>query len=395
MPMSSEPAPGGKLTLFARARAILTRPREAWAQIARDGTPSGELFTAYAAPLAAIGPLCFFLASRFSNGPFSGGLMSGLYRTVASYGVSLAGLLIMSFIAARLAKHFNGDGSPRDAFKLIAYSSTAAWLAGAFVLAPPLSFLSMLGLYSFYLFYQGIGPIMKVPEDKRTPFAVVTIGSAILLGMASNLLVASPTWNWTGANGTGWDDKPRIEVRHDDKDGFGPREMRALIGEIRDAVRQGKVKAVAPADLEALLPADIGSFHRTRSTSETHGPGGSEAEARYEQGDRDYELRIVDLGSFGQVAQLGLTFDIDHNRDEADGYEHLSVKDGKPIVEKWAADDREGTYATMIRKRFLIAAKGEVESIDQLKTAVSSISPARLAALEQKVAPQKALPAPE
>jgi hypothetical protein len=390
--MASDPSFTQRFSLIERVKTILFRPKEAWPEVARDHMPSGELFTRYAAPLAAIGPACLFLSSQLFGKPFSLGLFAGAYRAIASYGVSLAGLLIMSFVAARLAKRYNGEGSPRDAFKLIAYSSTAAWIAGAFVLVPPLSFLSIAGLYSFYLFRLGVGPIMKVPEEKQGPFSVVTIGCAILLGMASNLLVASPTWNWGGGDGRGWGwhRPPIVHVQHDDGRDFDARDFRNLAREIRDAVRKGRLEGVPPADLAALLPADIGAFHRMTVNSEARGPGGSEAEGNYAAGDREMTLKIVDLAGFGGLAQLGMTFDVDQNRDDADGYEHLAVKDGKATVEKWDRDDKSGTYATMVDKRFLIVAEGEADGIDQLKSAVATIEPARLKALEQK-----ALPSPE
>ena len=100
---------------------------------------------------------------------------------ILGFVLSLVGLFVVSFIADKLAPKFGGESSSRSAFKLVAYSMTASWLAGIFGLIPSLSLLGIVGLYSFYLFYVGAGTLMKVPEDKTLTYTIVTVVCVLLI----------------------------------------------------------------------------------------------------------------------------------------------------------------------------------------------------------------------
>ena len=68
-----------------------------------------------------------------------------------------------------------------QALKVAAYSSTAAWLAGIFILIPALGFLQILGLYSLYLLYLGLPRLMKTPEDKALVYTAIVIVAAFVI----------------------------------------------------------------------------------------------------------------------------------------------------------------------------------------------------------------------
>jgi hypothetical protein len=62
-----------------------------------------------------------------------------------------------------------------QALKLVAYASTASWVAGALGIIPGLAPLAVLGgFYGIYLFYLGVAPLMKTPSDKVVPYMVVS-----------------------------------------------------------------------------------------------------------------------------------------------------------------------------------------------------------------------------
>ena len=373
--MAIEHAGGWTRSIIARARTLFTRPREAWPEIDRDMTPSGELFTRYAAPLAALAPICGFIAGRVSGwNPFGVHIVGQLFTAVSGYAFSLVNLLIMSFVASKLAPRFGGEGSPRDAFKLIVYSSTAAWLASAAAMIPGLGFLGLAGLYSLYLFFTGIEPIMKVPEVNKTRFGMQVIVCAILLNLVTGFISNGPAWMLGGAHAPAAAQPNAVHINAD------PVAFDKIGQEIRDAIRKGNVKATPAADLQALLPASVGDFKRTGTESATAGPG-SHAEATYEKGDQEFTLKIVDLAGFGAVARFGAAFPIQKDRQDEDGFEHVSNKDGALTVEKWDNDDKEGDYTTMVGKRYLIEAKGDADSFDELKQAVTAIDANKLTTL--------------
>ncbi|HEY1125863.1 MAG TPA: Yip1 family protein [Sphingobium sp.] len=377
--MAIEESRGWAATLIERAKTLLARPKDAWPEIDRDMTPSGELFTRYAAPLAALAPVIGFLTGRIGWNPFSGHFIGQLFTAVIGYGLSLGSLLVMSFVAAKFAPRFGGEGSPRDAFKLIVYSSTAAWLASAVAMIPGLGFVGLASFYSLYLFFTGIGPIMKVKDDEnRKRFGFATIACAIGLNLVTSLVLSGPAWLLGG--GPNFQQRQTYQIKGDDFQFDGRRFER----ELGDAFRGAGVKGVEGSSLEALLPAKLGSFERTAIESSSGGRGGSNAEATYESGNREFTLKVVDLAAFGAITRIRDAFRIERNRRDEDGFEHVSNKDGTFIAEKWDNDDEEGSYTTIVDKRFLIQAEGEAGSFDELKRAAASVDAAKLKALEAK-----------
>jgi hypothetical protein len=97
----------------------------------------------------------------------------------------------VGFLVKALAPNFGGNASLEDGLKLAVYGATASWLAGAFTILPgPLTLLSLLGLYSLYLFWVGIRPVTRVPEDRRLMFVLAVIVAAILVNVLIGLVIA-------------------------------------------------------------------------------------------------------------------------------------------------------------------------------------------------------------
>ena len=376
--MAIEKTHGWIAAYVERAKALLTRPKDVWPEIHRDMTPSGELFTRYAAPLVALAPIVGLLTGRVWS-PFSANIIGQLFTFVGTYAFSMINLLIMSFVASKLAPRYGGEGSPRDAFKLIVYSSTAAWLASAAAMIPGFGFLGIASFYSLFLFFTGITPMMKVPEVNKRRFGFVTIACAIGLNLVTTAISSGPAWLLGGG--------PNFQSRHAFKiDGgdvaFDERAFRDNWRQIGESMRKGDVKAIPASTLEALLPAKLGSFERTGIESVSGGPGGGgHAQGTYENGGHEFTLKVVDLAGLSAMAQIGNAFRIEKNRQDKDGFEHVTNKDGTFVAEQWDNDDEEGSYTTIVGKRFLIKAQGEADNFDELKRAAASVDPARLTSL--------------
>ena len=67
------------------------------------------------------------------------------------------------------------------AMKVAVYAPTAFWLAAIFNVQPPLAFLSLMGLYSFYLLYTGLAALMKPPADKVLTYTIATVACVAVL----------------------------------------------------------------------------------------------------------------------------------------------------------------------------------------------------------------------
>ncbi len=168
--------------IIARIKAILTTPRSEWPIIARETTPTGDVFTSYVMPLAAIGPVAMLIGSP----------IFGIGFAILSYVAGLAGVLIMTFVVEQLSPKFGGEQNRPSAFRLIAYSGTAGWLGGIFNLVPGIRWLSILAsLYGIYLFYLGCGPMLAIPQNKRVVFMVVVAIVGIAISMVIGVILGS------------------------------------------------------------------------------------------------------------------------------------------------------------------------------------------------------------
>jgi hypothetical protein len=142
------------MNLVERAKGILLAPRKEWPVIEAESATTASLYTGYIIPLAAIPALAGFIRlSVFGISipgtnlrvPVSAGISGALTRYVAT----LVGVFVLAVIIDALAPSFGGTRSQIQALKLAAYSSTASWVAGIFLLIPGLGILMMVGgLYS-------------------------------------------------------------------------------------------------------------------------------------------------------------------------------------------------------------------------------------------------------
>ena len=186
------------MDIVARAKGLITRPREEWMAIAGEPSDTASLFTGYVMPVSAIPAVAGFIGAALFARMFAavlpgfslGGL---LVQSAVSYVLGLAVVWVFGKIVQALAPRFGGTGEEVPAMKLAAYSPTAAWLAGVFALVPPLSILVLLGFYSLYILYKGVPVVTRVPEDRALVFTLALIVCALVLNLlvllASSLLI--------------------------------------------------------------------------------------------------------------------------------------------------------------------------------------------------------------
>jgi hypothetical protein len=206
-PAPATPQPAGSRSLVDRAKNILLQPKSEWGVI--DGEPAtiGGLYTGYIMILAAIGPVAGLIGSQLFGYSALGftykpPLGSSLAMAVLSYVMSLVSVYVLALIIDALAPTFNGTKNQIQAFKVAAYSMTAAWLAGIFGIIPALAILGIVGLYSLYLLYLGLPRLMRVSEDKAIGYTVLVIVAAIVLYFIVAYIVAMLTMSMFGGLGS-------------------------------------------------------------------------------------------------------------------------------------------------------------------------------------------------
>ncbi|HET9628480.1 MAG TPA: Yip1 family protein [Novosphingobium sp.] len=368
--------------LIARVKAILLKPKEEWPVIAAEPDDTAGLFTRYAVPLAAIGPVAAFLHGQlFGYGMFGitwrPSLLGGLASMVTTYLISLVGLFVLALIVEFLAPKFEGEASRPRALKLAIYGATASFLAGIFNLLPGLGILTLLGLYSFYLFYTGASPLMKVPEAKALSFTAVTVVCAIVLSLVVGA-VAAPVMHLFGG-APGMSDSGEISGKLT-VPGVGAVDLDKMKAATAQMEADSKKPPVPAAQLQALLPPAIGAYQRT--ATETNGAGvvGSTAQATYTAADRSFTLRITDLAGLGALAGMSAAMGVEQSKEDGSGYEKTGTVDGHMQTEAWHPADHSGKFGVMLG-RFSVEAEGSAASIDELRQAVSTVDQGKLAAL--------------
>jgi hypothetical protein len=386
--------PGPQVTgLINRAKAIILTPKDEWPKIAASSESIGDIYRSWVLPLAAIGPVAQFIGGTvFGYGAFGFSykptLMSALGTAVMSYVLTLIGVYLVALIIDGLAPSFGGTKNKVAAFKVAAFGSTAAWVAGIFGIIPALGFLGILGLYSLYLIFLGLPLLMKSPPEKATGYIITTIVAAfvvsVVVGIASTSLsramfggglmgAASGTLSGPGGSTV---DMGKLE------------EAGKKLEDAATKMQNGQGKpAIAPDVLQGLLPASLGGLTRSSIESASMGAagvGGSQAEARYTGGDSDIKLTVTDMGALGGLAALGGALNVQSSKQSGTSYEKIGKVDGRLTTEKFDSADKRGEYSTIVGDRIMVQAEGTVTSIDVLKGAVAAVDLSKVEGLAKQ-----------
>lgn len=374
--------------LVERAKAIILQPDTTWPVIAAERTPSGDILTRYALPLAAIGPIASFIGGQLFGitilfATISPGLIGGLTMAVTSFVMSLFALVILTFITDFLAPNFGGQSDRAQAFKLVAYSMTPGWVAAGLGIIPSLSLIAgLIGLYGLYLLYKGATPVMKVPQEKAGVFTAVTVVCAIVLNIITGTVIGTVTGALgVGASALSANSGDKVEVNIPGVGKIDSAKMEQATKGLESMANGEAPKPVDLAALQAVLPGSIGAYQRTAIESTGMGGVGSAAEATYKSGDKTIRVKIIDIAGLGAVAGVLGGMGVEQNREDANGYERTHTVDGKIQTEKWNTKRSSGSFGTQVAGRFMIEADGEAGSIDELKAIVAGIDVGKLEAL--------------
>ena len=197
--------PGAPASLIDRVKNILTTPKTEWPRIDAEPATVGSIFTGYVMILAAIGPIASLIGQQvFGIGAFGINWKPSIGYSVGTavigYILSLVAVYVEMLIVNALAPSFGGTQNQVKALKVVAYASTAGWVAGIFGIIPMLGWLALIGaLYGLYLLYLGIPILMRVPQDKSVVYILVIVVVNIVIYFIIGLLVATLVATFFGA----------------------------------------------------------------------------------------------------------------------------------------------------------------------------------------------------
>jgi hypothetical protein len=167
-------------TIIARVKKLLSNPAAEWQLINSESSNSITIMKNYLAYLIGLA-----VAAHYIGGILSGeNLFGGLILALVQYLLIVVGFYISAFIINLLAPSFGAVQDDQKAFKLVAYSGTAALVAQIFAVLPFLNLLTIIGsLYTFFLFYVG-APICSwfCPSEKTLLFTLVCV--LVMIGVS-------------------------------------------------------------------------------------------------------------------------------------------------------------------------------------------------------------------
>ena len=179
------------MELVSRARNIVQTPRSEWPAIAEEPADIGRLYADYVAILAAIPLVVELLRFLVAGLPIT----TAIGIAVTGYVMALVNVAIIAIVSAKLAPAFGGVEDRDAAFKLAAYGYTAAWLGGIFLILPLVGWLLQLacGIYSMYVYYLGIGDLMRLPRERCFGYFVLVLVLSIVIAMVIAVVLGTLT----------------------------------------------------------------------------------------------------------------------------------------------------------------------------------------------------------
>ncbi len=416
--------------IIARAKSTLLTPKTEWPVIADEPDTVSHLYSNYIVIMAAIPAVALFLSSAVIgvSVPFLGayrvGATSALSHAVLVYLLGLVGVYIVALIVDALAPTFNGQKSQIQALKTVAYAYTASWVASIVGIIPGLGLLAaIVGIaYGIYLLRLGLPVTMKCPDEKAVGYTVATIVVAIIVSVILNVTVGALigtglyygggmsalsrpgggsfsgdsssggfTSGSTGAAIETWAKSVEAASKKLDaaqKSGDSNAQATAVGQMVGAALGSGgAVEALPPDRIKAFVPGSLAGLSRTSVSAERNGALGmqiSKATATYSDGaQRSLDLEITDTGSLKGVVGFAAGWaGVEQDKETDAGYEKLYRNGGQLVHEQWDSRSHRGQYGMVVGDRFSVSVSGQVADMSELKSAVSGLDLAGLAALK-------------
>jgi hypothetical protein len=411
------------MNLVDRVQAILLKPKDTWPVIAGEGGDVASIYKTYLVYLAAIPAIATFIGfSLVGAGAFGVSfrvpIVSGLVNMVVGFVLSLAMIYVLSLIANALAPTFKGEKNQLNAFKLVAYGSTAGLVGGVFNLLPSLSMLGVLAaLYSIYLLYTGIPVLMKAPEDKALGYTAVLI----VCGIVASMIVGAVSALFTSGPGTmmggGMSSSDNVSIKVPGSEiTLDTAKIEAMGKQVEaaskkmeeaqakgDSAAAGKAmsemmgaalgggqggKPFAPDTLQGFVPAKLGAMERTAIEARSDNAMGmtfSSVTSEFRNDAGRVEVKVQDIGAMPALAMaMGAWAQSTVNRETQDEVEKVYQRDGASIKEEYRKDGSRAEMSMMLGNGVMIEVTGDNVNMDGVRAAMAALDVKGLAGLKRQ-----------
>lgn len=170
-------------------KAIITDPEKAWDSIERENKPVREVRNSLLLPLILLASLATFAGSLiFTNSelPASYSVLVAIRSFIVLYATIYFTAVLFGEVTLPLdlGKNFN------TSFNLVAFSFIPFLICQIFSgVFESLLFVNVIALYGLYIFWEGTGKFLNPPQYKKVPLLIAVIIIAIVVYLASNLLI--------------------------------------------------------------------------------------------------------------------------------------------------------------------------------------------------------------
>jgi hypothetical protein len=363
------------LALIARVKNLLLSPGSEWEVIDREEIEPRRLALRYVAPLAAIPALAIVLGlsvvgvqaqGDWHRAPILGVAISALIF----FALSIGGVFVFAAIMDWLAPRFGAPRSYRQAFKVSAYSTTAAMVAGLVAIAPALQVFALIaGAYSLYLLFVGTPKVMHPAPASAVNYSIVATASAIVVALIVGLaamFAASPT-------GNPFPQLRNIPFLSDIVPDSGQRPSADTPQPSAGKLAPGGGGRPVGGDLRGATPDTLAGLTRVAAGVERSGQPGRRTiklEAEYQSGPRGLGLQIIYSHAIAQMIGFGGVSTSEYDRETPDGYSRRRRIGDAIVVEDWNAASQAGSYGRLVGDRFYVKATGRGVSPEDLRAAV-------------------------
>lgn len=168
------------MNIIERVKNIIVNPKKEWEVIATESSTVTSLFTGYVLPLTVLGAIAAFVGYGLIGISVLGikitGIDWGIYYALNKLIVGIIAYYVSVYVVDMLANSFASEKDLNRSAQLVAYGTTPAMIGGLFSILPAIALIGILfAFYSIYVWYLGLGPVKKTPEDKKVVYIIVSI----------------------------------------------------------------------------------------------------------------------------------------------------------------------------------------------------------------------------
>lgn len=399
-----------------RVKDILLNPGSTWPTIAEEQKDIASIYREYLVYLAAIPAVCSFIGVTLIGTSFMGVTVrqpfwSGLVATAVMYVLGLVAIYINAMIASALAPKFGGRDDLPSAFRLLAYSATAAMVGGVFSLVPMLWILGLIAsIYSLYLLYLGVPVLMQVPAEKTGRYTAALVVIVIVMNILIGLVVGVVSGPGNSTSMRSDEDVVITLPGSDVSINVGELEaaakrMEAASRKMEEAQASGDQQAmnealnemlgaggakpvVDPTVLKDFAPDKLGDLPQVSAETERSQASAmtiSNVYAMYHDGGGSaVTLLIQDLASIPALA-AGMTawsaMTLEHETDT--GAERVFRDDGIAYRESYQKDGSHSEWVALLPNSIVVELNGTQVSIEDLREMSEEIDLDGLAGIER------------